>query len=274
MTAVLGVRLGLGQLPQGVRTGHVFGGAALSGVGFTVSLLITGLAFDDAALRDQATVGVLVGAVLATLLGWLVFRAAALRRGEGDADLPRFLDRDVEVGTDHVRGRADAPLTLVEYGDFECPFCARATGVTRDLQQRFGAELEYVFRHLPLTDVHPHAELAAWAAVAADRQGRFWEMHDVLFAHQDQLELEDIVGYAAGLDLDVESFLRDLHDDTTADRVRADVASAEASGARGTPTFFVGGRRHVGPYDAQTLADALEMSRRDTAQPFSGTRSR
>jgi Na+/H+ antiporter NhaA len=255
------VRAGLGRLPQGVGFGHVFGGAALSGIGFTVSLLIAGLAFDDPTLRDQAVVGVLLAAVLATALGWAAFRAAAAFRGQTDADLPRFLDRPVDPEVDHVRGRADAPLTLVEYGDFECPFCAKATGVAGELRARFGDDLRYVFRHLPLVDVHPHAELASRAAVAAERQGRFWEMHDLLFAHQDELEYEDVAGYAAELGLDVEAFLRDLEDEKTAARVREDVASAEASGARGTPTFFVGGRRHTGPHDTESLARALEEAR-------------
>jgi Na+/H+ antiporter NhaA len=267
VTALAGARLGLGRLPQGVRSGHVLGGAALSGIGFTVSLLITGLAFDDPALQDQARVGVLLAALLAVVAGWAVFRAAAVWRGEGDADLPRVLDRPVQVGVDHIRGPADAPLTLVEYGDFECPFCAKTTGVTRQLRQRFGAELRYVFRHLPLPDVHARAELAARAALAADVQGRFWDMHDTLFAHQDQLELEDIVGYAADLDLDVERFVRDLDDEDLYARIRADVASAEASGARGTPTFFIGNRRHIGPYDADTLAAELEASRTPAASP-------
>lgn len=264
-----GVRAGLGRLPLGVGFGHVFGGAALSGIGFTVSLLIAGLAFDDPVLRDQAVVGVLLAAVLATGLGWVVFRAAALVTGQTDADLPRFLDRPVDPGTDHVRGPVDAPLTLVEYGDFECPFCARTTGVATELRQRFGDELRYVFRHLPLVDVHPHAELAARAAVAAQAQGRFWEMHDLLFAHQHELEYEDVAGYAADLGLDVEEFLRDLDAEATAARVRADVASAEASGARGTPTFFVGGRRHTGPHDTETLSRALEASRGDR-RPVNG----
>ena len=261
LTSAAAVRAGVGRLPVGVGFGHVFGGAALSGIGFTVSLLIAGLAFDDPTLRDQATVGVLIAAVLATALGWAVFRAAAVFRGQTDADLPRFLDRPVDPQTDHVRGRVDAPLTLVEYGDFECPFCARAAGVTRELRERFGDELRYVFRHLPLIDVHPHAELAARAAVAAHVQGRFWEMHDLLFTHQDHLDFEDIVGYAAILDLDVEAFLHDLDVEDTTARVRADVASAEASGARGTPTFFVGNARHTGPHDTETLARALEASR-------------
>ena len=265
-TALLAVRIGVGRLPQGVASGHVLGGAALSGIGFTVSLLIAGLAFDDdQALRDQATVGVFLGAALATALGGLVFFVTAAWRGQVDADLPRVLDRDVEIGVDHLAGPPDAPLTLVEYGDFECPFCARATGVTRELQELLGPRLRYVFRHLPLTNVHAHAELAARAAIAAGEQGRFWDMHDLLFAHQDQLEFEDLAGYAADLDLDVEAFLRTLDHERTAARVRADVASAEASGARGTPTFFVNGLRHTGPHDARTLAAALEQALENSA---------
>jgi Na+/H+ antiporter NhaA len=256
-SVLLGSRWGIGRLPQGVGLGHVTGGAALSGIGFTVALLITGLAFDDTELQDEATVGVLLSAVLATGVGWAAFVAGRLFRNEGDADLPRTLDRPVDPAADHIRGRVDAPLTLVEYGDFECPFCARATGVTKELRQGFGDELRYVFRHLPLPDVHPQAELAGRAALAADRQHRFWDMHDLLFAQQDQLELEDLVGYAAELGLDVERFVRELDDDEIHARIRADVASAEASGARGTPTFFVNGRRHVGPYDAATLAREL-----------------
>ncbi|WP_106397970.1 Na+/H+ antiporter NhaA [Actinocorallia populi] len=260
-TSLLAFRLGAGRPPQGVGRGHVLGGAALSGIGFTVSLLIAGLAFDDRIMQDEAVVGVLIAAVLATTLGWLLFQVSARFLGEGDADLPRFLDPPVDPDTDQIRGRVDAPLTLVEYGDFECPFCAKATGVTRELHRRLGSDLRYVFRHLPLADVHPHAELAARAAVAAGFQDRFWEMHDLMFAHQDELEFEDLAGYAAELGLDVERFLRDLDDECTDARVRADISSAEASGARGTPTFFIGDRRHTGPFDAETLLRALEESR-------------
>ncbi|EIE98912.1 Na+/H+ antiporter NhaA [Saccharomonospora glauca K62] len=261
LSTVIGLRVGLGRLPRGVGLGHVVGGAALSGIGFTVSLLIAGLAFDDPVLRDEAVVGVLVAAVLATALGWVVFRVTARFGGRPDADLPRRLDPPVDPVKDNVRGNPDAPLTLLEYGDFECPFCSRATGVTRELRARFGSDLRYVFRHLPLSDVHPHAEFAARAAVAARRQDKFWEMHDLLFAHQDELEFEDVVGYASELGLDVETFLRDLESEETAAVVRADVASAEASGARSTPTFFVGEHRHVGPHDTETLAEALESLR-------------
>jgi len=259
--ALATLRSGLGALPQGVGEGQVLGGAALSGIGFTVSLLIANLAFDDAALRDQATVGVLVAAVLATLTGWAVFRLAAVLRGERTASLPMVLDRPVDPGRDHIRGPLGAPLTLVEYGDFECHFCGRATGVIRELREHLGDELRYVFRHLPLTDVHPHAELAAHAAEAAAEQDRFWEMHDLLFGHQDELEVEDLLGYGAHLGLDVERFARDLDEERLAARVREDVAGAEASGARGTPTFFIGNRRHVGPYDADTLSRELRAGR-------------
>ncbi|MFK5635413.1 MULTISPECIES: Na+/H+ antiporter NhaA [unclassified Ornithinimicrobium] len=261
VTAAAAVRLGAGRLPAGVGMGHVVGGAALSGIGFTVSLLVAGLAFEDERLREQATVGVLLAAVIATVVGWAVFRAAAVLRGEGDADLPRFLDRAVDPAVDHVLGPVDAPLTLVEYGDFECPFCAQTTGVARELRQRFGDELRYVFRHLPLADVHPSAELAARAALAADRQDSFWEMHDLLFQHQDALAEEELVGYAQDLGLDVDEFMRDLDDPDVHQRVRDDVASAEASGARGTPTFFVAERRHTGPWDTETLVGVLEAAR-------------
>ena len=237
---------------------QVVGGAALSGIGFTVSLLIIGLAFEDPVLAEQATVGVLLAAVLATVTGWVSFRVAAVVFGERTAELPRRLADPVRPGRDHIRGPAQAPLTLVEYLDFECPFCAKATGVGRELREHFGDDLRYVVRHLPLPDVHPHAERAALAAEAAGRQDRFWPMHDLLFTRQDRLHPEALVEYAAELGLDVDRFVEDLSDAGLAARVREDVAGAEASGARSTPTFFVHDRRHSGPYDAATLIAELE----------------
>lgn len=261
VTTMLGRRLGLGDLPRGVGAGHVFGGAALSGIGFTVSLLIASLAFrHDEALRGEAIVGVFIAAVLSVALGALAFLAAARLRGETDADLPRTLFPDVDPERDHIRGDPAAPLTIVEYADFECPFCGRTTGIVADLRRRFGDRLRYVFRHLPLPDVHPAAESAARAAEAAGEQGRFWEMADVLFAHQDQLEYEDLAGYAGDLGLDVEAFLRDMESDEIAERIRRHVAGAEASGATGTPTFFIEGRRHTGPNDSGSLARELEIA--------------
>ena len=258
--ALVGARLGFGRLPQGVGPGQVLGGAALSGIGFTVSLLIIGLAFDSAELRAEATIGVLLSLVIATGLGWLSFQVAARWHGETSAGLPTVLDRPVDPSHDHILGPLDAPLTLVEYADFECPFCAKATGVAREVREHYGDRLRYVYRHLTLPEVHPHAELAAAAAEAAGAQGQFWEMNNLLFLHSDELELQDLSGYAGKLGLDVEEFLRDIDEQRHASRIRDDVASAEASGARGTPTFFIGSARHIGPWDAQSLIEALDAT--------------
>jgi Na+/H+ antiporter NhaA len=259
--SVSSIRLGLGKLPQGVGGGQVVGGAALSGIGFTVSLLIAGLAFNSPKLEEQAKVGVLLAAAIATAAGWLIFKLAAVLRGEVSASLPTILDPPFDPRRDHIRGPVDAPLTLVEFADFECPFCGRATGLARELRARFGDDLRYAIRQLPLIDVHPHAELAAQATEEAAVQGKFWEMHDILFKHQDALELEDLLGYAGEIGLDVEQMAEALADGRHAERVRKDVVSADLSGARGTPTFFVNGRRHIGRYDAETLAAELEASR-------------
>ncbi len=258
------IRMGLGSLPDGVGRGSVLGGSALSGIGFTVSLLIIALAFDSPTLAGQATVGVLLAMVFAGGLGALIFRIAARRWGETSADLPVILTPPVDVERDHVRGRVDAPLTLVEYLDFECPFCAKATGMSRDLRERFGDELLYVVRHLTLQDVHPRAVDAGLAAEAAARQGRFWEMHDLLFAHQDALEPDDLLRYSQELGLDPEQFDEDVTSLEARERMSRDEASAFESGARGTPTFFVNGVRHRGPHDARTLAAALERSRMES----------
>jgi Na+/H+ antiporter NhaA len=252
------IRLGLGTLPRGVRFGHVLGGGALSGLGFTVSLLVAHLAFSTPALTDQATVGVLVAAILSTITGWLTFRAQRAR--EGEDELLLALEPPVSPGRDHVRGSIDAPLTLVEFGDYACGFCARVTGVGEEVRQRFGNQVRYVFRHLPLGDDDENAELAAIAAEAAAAQGRFWDMHDMLFDHQNELEVQDLIGYAHEIGLDVERFVRDLDEDAAAARVRADVASAEESGAQATPTFFIQGRRHSGPHDARSLIQALQAA--------------
>ena len=169
LTTLVAVRLGLGRLPEGVGVGSVFGGAALSGIGFTVSLLIIGLAFGTTSdLGRQATVGVLVSMMLATLLGWLIFKVAARRWGEETADLPMVLEPPVDPEVDHIRGPEDAQLTLVEYVDFECEYCAHATGSWEDLRAHFGDDLRYVVRHLPH---HPHGPIAARASEAASNQG-------------------------------------------------------------------------------------------------------
>jgi len=166
----------------------------------------------------------------------------------------------VDDERDHVRGPADAPVTLVEYGDFECPFCGQAETVIRALLTDFG-DLRYVWRQLPLNDVHPHAQIAAEATEAAAEQGAFWEMHDLLFDHQDALRPSDLVGYAAQLGLDTERFAEDLHRHAGAARVAEDVDGADLSTVSGTPTFFVNGRRHYGAYDIGTLSAAVRAAR-------------
>ncbi|MBE2320291.1 Na+/H+ antiporter NhaA [Solirubrobacter sp. CPCC 204708] len=255
--SLAGVRFGLGHLPGRIRPGELLGGAALGGIGFTISLFVADLAFDSAALADEARVGILAASLLALGVAWAIFALdKRLAADEDDAPI-MVLDRPVDPAVDHIRGPVDAPLELVEYGDFECPFCGRATGAVEELRERLGDRLRYVFRHLPLPDVHPHAELAAEAAEAAAEQGAFWELHDRLFAHQDQLSPTDLVDHAQVLGLDVERFARTLGSGEHAARVREDVASAEASGAEGTPTFFVNGRRLIGRYDADALEAAL-----------------
>ncbi|MCW2956801.1 MAG: Na+/H+ antiporter NhaA [Thermoleophilia bacterium] len=254
-------RFGWGELPRGVGAGQVVGGAALSGIGFTVSLLIADLAFESERLATQAKVGVLLAVVGSVVLGWLAFEFAARRRGEVSAGLPTKLDGPVDPQRDRLRGRADAPMVLVEYGDFECSFCGRATGMVEELHELLGDDFTYVFRHLPLEDVHSHAFLASEAAEAAHDQGRFWDMHDLLFRNYDDLEYHHLLGYAQELGLDVEQFSEAIDSGVHAARIREDVASAEASGARGTPTFYVNGERHVGPYDTARLAVALQAAR-------------
>jgi protein-disulfide isomerase len=160
-------------------------------------------------------------------------------------------------------GPIDAPLTLVEYGDYECPYCGMAHPIVRRIQAQLGASLRFIFRNFPLAESHPHARLAAQAAEAAGAQSKFWEMHDMLFEHQDALEPEDIIGYAKSLDLDTARFARDLEAGTYAKRVRDDFRSGVKSGVNGTPTFFVNGTRYDGSWAneeafTRTLAEAAQ----------------
>jgi protein-disulfide isomerase len=166
----------------------------------------------------------------------------------------------VDSERDHVRGPDEAPVTLVEYGDFECPYCGEAEPIVRELLRDFG-DLRYVWRHLPLNDVHPEAQLAAEAAEAAAEQGAFWEMHDLLLGHQDALLLADLVGYAEQLGLDAERFESDLRRHSGAARIAEDVDTADLSGVSGTPSFFVNGRRHAAAYDIETLSKAVRTAR-------------
>ncbi|HEY1586891.1 MAG TPA: thioredoxin domain-containing protein [Polyangia bacterium] len=158
---------------------------------------------------------------------------------------------------DHRAGSDSASLTLVEYGDYECPFCGEAHAVVKALQERLGARLRFVFRNFPLASVHPHALVAAEAAEAADAQGLFWPMHNTLYEHQDALEPPDLVEYAARLGLDLNGFESDLRGHRFRNKLRADLRSGAVSGVNGTPTFFINGYRHDGSFDFDTMWRAL-----------------
>jgi Na+/H+ antiporter NhaA len=265
-TAWLVSRLSSGRLKPPVGWAAVGGAGAIAGIGFTVSLLIASLAFSGTALQE-AKLGVLTAAIAASGLTWVSFRAtemlppnlrivALLGRSEAIVDLVDPVDDE----RDHIRGPAQAPVTLVEYGDFECPYCGQAEAIVRELLADSG-DVRYVWRHLPLVDVHPNARLAAEASEAAAMQGAFWPMRDLLFEHQDALAPKDLVRYATELGLDVDRFVEDLHRHTGAARVESDLDSADLSGVAGTPTFFVNGRRHHGAFDIASLKAAVRAAR-------------
>ena len=163
---------------------------------------------------------------------------------------------------DHIRGPANAPITLVEYGEFECPFCGMAYPVVRELGRRLGDRLRIVFRHFPLRDQHPHAQRAAEAAEAAAAQGKFWEMHDRLFERQQALDDAQLTRYAAELGLDTERFRRELSEQRHRARVQDDVLSGLHSGVRGTPMFFINGMRHEGRWELEELLAAITAADR------------
>ena len=257
--------LSRGRIRAAVGWASVLGTGTIAGIGFTVSFLIADLALDGDQLAE-AKLGVLAGGVAASALTWGIFRLTDLlpkpRKAVallGDAEQLIDLVPDVDPERDHTRGPADASVTLVEYGDFQCPYCGRAEPVVRELLT--DVDLRYVWRHLPLTDVHPQAQLAAEAAEAAAAQDRFWEMHDLLLAHQDKLRIVDLLKYAEQIGLDQERFHDDVMRRVSADRIAEDLESADLSGVSGTPTFFVNGRRHYGAYDVQTLKQAIRTAR-------------
>jgi Na+/H+ antiporter NhaA len=265
-TAWLVSRLTRGRLRIPVGWAALAGTGAIAGIGFTVSLLIASLAFHGAELQE-AKLGILSAAMLASLLAWMVFgltaRLSPARRTRallGTAETLIDLAVPVDPDRDHIRGPADAKVTLVEYGDFECPYCGQAEPVVRALLANFG-DLRYVWRHLPLTDVHANAALSAEAAEAADRQSAFWPMHDLLLQHQQELRPVHLVRYAADLGLDVDRFREDLRRRVGAARVAEDLDSAGSSGVAGTPTFFVNGRRQYGAYDIDTLSAAVKTAK-------------
>ena len=259
-------KISRGRLRPPIGWASLGGGGAIAGIGFTVSLLIATLAFHGQHLAE-AKVGVLSAALCASVATWLVFRVTAL--------LPRRLRLRALIGTgeplidlavpvdpkrDHFRGPVEAPVTLLEYGDFECPYCGHAESVIRELLRDFG-DVRYVWRHLPLNDVHANAQLAAEASEAAAEQGAFWEMYELLLTHQDALAPSDLMGYAEQLGLDGERFGHDLEDHFGAARIAEDVDGADLSSVSGTPTFFVNGRRHYGAYDIETLKQVVRGAR-------------
>jgi Na+/H+ antiporter NhaA len=258
-------RLSGRRLRPPVGWAAVAGGGTIAGIGFTIALLVATLAFDGQDL-EEAKLGILSAAIGAALITWLLFRATALlprrlriRALLGTAEPLTDLYSDVDPERDHMRGPIVTPVTVVEYGDFECPYCGMAEPVVRELLREFG-DVRYVWRHLPLNDVHPRAQLAAEAAEAAGEQNAFWEMHDLLFTHQDALRPDDLIGYAGQLGLDVARFTDDLREHAGAARVAEDVDSADLSGVSGTPTFFINGRRHYGAYDIATLSAAVRAA--------------
>jgi Na+/H+ antiporter NhaA len=259
-----------GRLRPPVGWAAVAGGATVAGVGFTVALLVAGLAFTGDQL-EEAKLGILSAALVASAGTWVLSwfprllpprrqTRALLGAGDTIVDLAAPVDPD----RDHVRGPEDAAVTVVEYGDFQCAYCGQAEPMIRELLAGRG-DIRYVWRHLPLADVHPYARPAARAAEAAARQGAFWPMYDLLFAHQDTLRPRDLIHYAERLDLDIERFRADLRGQAGAARIAEDVESADLSGVSGTPTFFINGRRHYGAYDAATLSAAVHTAHKHIA---------
>ncbi|MDX6647516.1 MAG: hypothetical protein QOK40_3243 [Miltoncostaeaceae bacterium] len=170
------------------------------------------------------------------------------------------LTMPVREDRDHIQGPADAAVTLVEYGDYECPYCGAAHPIIKEVQARMGERLRFVFRNFPITTSHPHAERAAEAAEAAASQGRFWQMHDLLYENQRRLRDQDLRDYAEELGLDIGLFDNQLAEGVHAARVHEDFMSGVRSGVNGTPTFYINGARHDGSYDIETLLAALRRA--------------
>nr|WP_221383252.1 Na+/H+ antiporter NhaA [Actinoplanes polyasparticus] len=256
--SAIAVRTGLGRLPSGVRLPQVLSVGAVAGIGFTVSLFIAELALPDDEVRDEAKIGILAAAVAATVLGWLLFRVDGGRNTAGTATT---LQPPVEASGEHHRGPLDAAVELVQFGDYQCPYCRQAGPAIADLLARHPDRLRYVWRHLPLDDVHPYARRAAQAAEAAAAQSSFWTVHDRLLT-ADDLDDEALVEIARSAGLDMPRFTVDLDTAVVAAQVDADVRSAHESGADGTPTFFLNGARIDGSLDAvlAEVEQAIEVA--------------
>ncbi len=253
-TAVLRV-LRLGEFGPGLTLDRILGGAALCGIGFTISLFIVDLAIDDPVAQNEARVGVLAASVIAFVLATIIFRVSDAVRP--DVDLGQTLMRPVNPSRDHLFGDPGAPYTIVEYGDFQCGFCLKASGSIQEVHDVLGDQLRYVWRHAPLVAYHPNAQAGAEASEAAALQGKFFEFERGLFADQENQRPSDILRLARDLGLDVDRFEKDLMSAEVTARVRDDMLDAEAMGITAVPTLFINGRRHVGPYDSQSLLRAL-----------------
>jgi protein-disulfide isomerase len=248
----------------------------VAGFGFTVALLVSSIAFHGQQLAE-AKLGILAVAVGSTALSWAVAQAirrvpaeTRARQVRGTRDDILDLSDDVDPERDHVRGPDDATVTLLEYGDYQCPYCGQAEEAIRDVLVEFGDDLRYVWRQLPLNDVHENAQMAAEGAEAAAAQGEFWAMHDLLLSHQADLTGRDLRHYAEELGLDVDRFVDDVRTRKHAARISEDVRSADESGVAGTPSFFINGRRYNGAYDVEGLTSAVRAARwraRVTSEP-------
>jgi protein-disulfide isomerase len=267
-------RMSRGRVRPPVGWAAVLASGTIAGIGFTVALLIATLAFRGEQLAE-AKVGILSAAVVASLLTWSVLRITSrlppiqkARALLGDAERLVDLAESVDPDRDHIRGPESASVTVVEYGDFQCPYCGQAETAVRELL--VDADVRFVWRHLPLTDVHPQAQIAAEAAEAAAAQGAFWPMHDLLLTRQDELRPDHLLRYAEELGLDRERFHADLKRHVHSPRIAQDVESADLSAVSGTPTFFINGQRHYGAYDAKTLATAIKVARARAAVGSAG----
>lgn len=246
----------------------VFKLSSVAGIGFTVSLLVAQLSYTGPRL-EEARIGILAASLVAAVWSVALFRIVHalpgewLRRAEATT-APALADLMVPVDPerDHIRGSMDAPVTLVEYGDYECPHCRQAAPVIRELLARMDGDLRFVARHLPLPDVHPGAALAAEAAEAAGAQGRFWEMHDALYLEDVPIGPAALEVIARRIGLDLERFRQDLMTSRYARVVGQHVSSAERSGVAGTPTFFINDIRYNGAYDTASLEMALRAALR------------
>ena len=250
--------LRIGEFGPGLTVDRLAGGAALCGIGFTISLFIVDLAVPEPDAQNAARVGVLAATVIAFVVATILFRISDAYRPKEEMGLT--LVRPVDPKRDHIFGAPDAPFTIVEYGDFQCGFCLKATGSVEEVHRELGDQLRYVWRHAPLTRFHPNALAAAEASEAAARQGQFFEFERSLFADQEHQLPSDIMRRAVDLGLDLERFEDDLGSPEVTARVRDDLLDAEAMDITAVPTFFINGRRHVGPYDAQSLIRALQAS--------------